>query len=90
MHSAFICIILILNICLYKMDLVKLQSKSKSPVWLSQTRQGVDFFPQSQQVQEQEQNQKEQDLVFSVELHLGLIPYPSTLDTYPYPLFLIP
>ena len=74
MHSAFICIILILNICLYKMDLVKLQSKSKSPVWLSQTRQGVDFFPQSQQVQEQEQNQKEQDLVFSVELHLGLIP----------------
>ena len=27
--------------------------------------------------------QDRQDLVFRVELHLGLIPYPFTLDPYP-------
>ena len=34
------------------------------------------------------QKQIKQDLVFSVELHLGLNPHPLTLT--PYPVFLIP
>ena len=39
-----------------------------------------------------EDNYLRQDLVFSVKLHIGLIPYTLTLDPYPYPypLFLIP
>ena len=33
---------------------------------------------------------RKQDLVFSVKLHLGLIPYPLTLDPYPLSLPLFP